>query len=284
MIDKEKPEKRPKIRETGRNIVKGHIMETTKNTGDNDIKTAGAKTYQTTAFKPRPALLLDVLPEEDMKKTPPAAVEKAGTKPEDNQNKPDEILAQLLKNAETLALRTQSSKMRWQLATLVMGTLLVPAVLLIGLMLYEMTVGGMQKGRLTMENQMLKSQVNSAGVQINGLKKEIENLVNHKSKATGGSHVASTALVGVASIKKEQKAVEKNRHRAAAAEQVIGTSRIEAIKKGKYPTGVSKTELMAALGRPDRVYAARNYEQLLYFGQKPGRFWFIGGNLVQTSD
>ena len=140
-------------------------METTKKTGANDIKAAGAKTHQTTVFKPRPALLLDVLPEENMTKSPPAAVQKDGTKPAGNQDKPDEMLTQLLMNAETLAQRTQSSKMRWQLATLVMGTLLVPAGLLIGLMLYEMTVGRMQKGRLTMENQTLKSQVNSAGVQ-----------------------------------------------------------------------------------------------------------------------
>ena len=259
-------------------------METTKNTGSNNIKAAGAKTHQTTVFKPRPALLLDVLPEENMTKTPPETVQKDGAKPADNQNKPDEMLTQLLMNAETLAQRTRSSKMRWQLAALMMGILLVPAGLLIGLMSYEMTVGGMQKGRLTMENQTLKNQVNSAGVQVDGLKKEIEILRKRNAEAAVAPRSFAATDNPAASIKKEQKPVEKNRHRAAAAEQVIGTSRIEAIKKGKYPTGASKTELMSALGRPDRVYAARNYEQLLYFGRKPGRFWFIGGYLVQTSD
>jgi ribosomal protein L12E/L44/L45/RPP1/RPP2 len=257
---------------------------TTKITDVTDIKTTGVKTYQTTAFKPRPALLLDVLPEENMKNTPPAAVQKAGTKPAGNQKKPDEILVQLLKNAETFAQRTRSSKMRWQLATLVTGTLLVAAGLLIGLMSYEMTAGGMQKGRLEMENQTLKSQVNSAGVQVDGLKKEIENLKRRNAEAAVVPRSFAATAIPAASIKKEQKPVENNRQQAAAAEQVIDTSRVEAIKKGKYPMGASKTELMAALGQPDRVYSARHYEQLLYFGQKPGRFWFIGGYLVQTSD
>ncbi len=277
--------KRPKIREAGRNIVKGHIMETmSKETGVAKIKTAEVKTHQTTAFRPKPTLLLDVLPEDNMTNWPPAAVQKDGTKPADNQEKPDQILAQLLENAETFAQRTQSSKMRWQLATLVMGILLVPAILLIGLMSREMTVGGIKKGQMAMEYQMLKSQVNSADIQVGGLKKEIENLKKRNAEAAVVPRSFAAAAIPAASTRKEPKPVENNRHQAAAAEQVIDTSRIDAIKKGKYPMGASKTELMAALGHPDRVYSARNYEQLLYFGRKPGRFWFIGGYLVQTSD
>jgi hypothetical protein len=45
---------------------------------------------------------------------------------------------------------------------------------------------------------------------------------------------------------------------------------------------MTKTELIAVLGEPDRVYMSKNYEQLVYFGHKPGRFWLIGGHLVEV--
>jgi hypothetical protein len=36
------------------------------------------------------------------------------------------------------------------------------------------------------------------------------------------------------------------------------------------------------MGEPDRVYNARGYEQLVYFGKKPGRFWLTGGHVTQV--
>lgn len=259
---------------------------TTKKNGAAKIETAEVKTYQTIAFKPRPTLLLDVLPEgdfqtESIKPGEQTAGQDAGGRAGDD---PQEMLGTLLRNAETCALRTQRAKMRWQLAVLVMGTLLVPAGLLIGLMTYEKNIGVTQKGRLEMENQTLKSRVNSAGVQIDGLKREIENLKKRNAESSVAPRSFATVAAPAASINEEQKPTENNRQQAAAAGQVIDMGRVEAIKKGKYPMGASKTELMAVLGQPDRTYAARNYEQLLYFGQKPGRFWFIGGYLVQASE
>jgi hypothetical protein len=36
------------------------------------------------------------------------------------------------------------------------------------------------------------------------------------------------------------------------------------------------------MGEPDRVYNARGYEQLVYFGKNPGRFWLIDGHVVRV--
>ena len=75
-------------------------METmAKKTGVAKIETAGVKTYQTTAFKPKPALLLDILPDDDVRSSIPATGQKTGSKPASNQDKPDEMLVQLVKNA-----------------------------------------------------------------------------------------------------------------------------------------------------------------------------------------
>jgi hypothetical protein len=70
----------------------------------------------------------------------------------------------------------------------------------------------------------------------------------------------------------------------AVAEQALDAGRIEAIRKGTFPKGAAKGELIAALGEPDRIYKSRGYEQYVYFDKKPGRVWFIGNWLVQTSE
>jgi hypothetical protein len=239
-----------------------------------------------TPFRPTPVLLLDVLAEggsqtESIKPEARAVGEIPDEQAGDNRQ---DMMESLLRNAETCAHRTQKAKMRWQLTSLVMGTLLISAGLLIGLMTYKINIAGTQRGRLAIENQTLKSQTDSAGIQIDGLKNEIENLMKRKPEASSYLHGAATASAGAASIKNEEKRPVNNVQQAVTAEQAIQPSRIEAIKKGKYPLGTSKTELMTVLGKPDRIYAARNYEQLVYFGRKPGRFWFVGEHLTQTTE
>jgi hypothetical protein len=262
-------------------------METmSKGTGVARIETAGVKTYQTTAFKPRPTLLLDVLPEDNMTNSPPVAIQKAGLKPAGNQDKPDEIFAQLLKNAETFAQRTQSSKMRWQLATLIMGlTLATAAVLIACLAIYSA-----HQHQRKLANQNLTGQLNTLKSQIGGFQNEIEALISRNTELAGENSRLKYQTNLPASKKQDAfiaenaKNAEKKSKINSAVSAESGTSRVEAIKKGKILSGASKTELITALGQPDRVYAARNYEQLVYFGRKPGRFWFIGGYLVQATE
>jgi hypothetical protein len=60
------------------------------------------------------------------------------------------------------------------------------------------------------------------------------------------------------------------------------TGRIEVKKKSTYSRGTTKNELISALGEPDRVYKSRGYEQLVYFGRNPGRFWLVNEQVVQV--
>jgi regulator of replication initiation timing len=224
----------------------------------------GAKTkYQSQPFNPKATLLLDVLPAESVK---PAA-----SKPGES---PEKLLQGLLLNTEASAERTQFAKRKWQLVSLLTGMLLIAAVAIIGWLYLETGATVTLRGRLQIENQSLREQANLAGSQITGLKSEMEALLsrnielateNAKLKSQNASPVASRP----AAVSRQSASVD--------------ASRIEAIRKGTYSNGTTKAELIAAIGEPDRVYNARGYEQLVYFGKKPGRFWLIGGHVVQAS-
>jgi len=223
----------------------------------------GAKTkYQSQPFNPKATLLLDVLPAESVK---PAA-SKQGESPE-------KLLQGLLLNTEASAERTQFAKRKWQLVSLLTGMLLIAAVAIIGWLYLETSATATLRGRLQVENQSLREQANLAGSQITELKSEIEALLsrnielateNAKLKSQNASPVASRP----AAVSRQSASVD--------------ASRIDAMRKGTYSNGATKAELVAAIGEPDRVYNARGYEQLVYFGKKPGRFWLIGGHVVQV--
>jgi hypothetical protein len=168
-----------------------------------------------------------------------------------------------------------------------LAMLLVPAVAVIGWLYVETNVTGKQRGRLQMENQSLREQLNTASTQITGFKNETEGMLSRNIELTNeNTKLKSQSSMPEAiapAVKMEQKPVALNVVAAAPA-PTPDASRIEAIKKGKYPSGTTRTELITVLGEPDRVYKARGYEQLVYFGHKPGRFWLIGNWLVETSE
>jgi hypothetical protein len=223
----------------------------------------GAKTrYQSQPFNPKATLLLDVLPAEGVK---PAA-----SKPVES---PEKLLQGLLLNTEASAERTQFAKRKWQLVSLLTGMLLIAAVAIIGWLYLETSATATLRGRLQVENQSLKEQTTLAGSQITELKSEVEALLsrnielateNAKSKSQNASPIASRP----AAVSRQSASID--------------ASRIDAIRKGTYSNGATKAEIIAAMGEPDRVYNARGYEQLVYFGKNPGRFWLVGGHIVQV--
>jgi regulator of replication initiation timing len=223
----------------------------------------GAKTkYQSQPFNPKATLLLDVLPAEGVK---PAA-SKQGESPE-------KLLQGLLSNTKTSAEWTQFAKRKWQLVSLLTGILMIAAIAIIGWLYSETGATATLRGQLQVENQSLREQANLAGSQITELKSEMEALLGRNIElATENAKLKSQNASPVAS------------RPAAASRQSasVDASRIEAIKKGTYSNGATKAELVAAMGEPDRVYNARGYEQLVYFGQKPGRFWLIDGHVVKV--
>jgi regulator of replication initiation timing len=221
----------------------------TKNTSVAE-RTVDKNQYQ--AFNPKATLLLDVLPAEGVK---PAA-SKPGAQG-------------LLSNTKAPAKWTQLAKIKWQLVSLLTGILLIAAIAIIGWLYSETSATATLQG----ENQSLREQANLAGSQITELKSGMEALLNR-----------NTELVTENAKLKSQNASPVASRPAAASRQSasVGASQTDAIKKGTYSKGTTKAELIAAMGEPDRIYNARGYEQLVYFGQKPGRFWLIGGHVVRS--
>jgi regulator of replication initiation timing len=202
------------------------------------------------------------------------------------------MLKQLLMSTEASAERTQFSRRKWQFASLILAMMLIPAFVIIGWLYLEMNVTGTQRGRLQMKNQTLKEQLNTADTQIAGFTDERQALLNQnielaneniKLKSQNAQTIASAPAQAVETEQKPegQQVTSKNDEFEG---QAIDAGRVEAIRKGTYPRGAARAELIAVLGEPDRVYKARGYEQLVYFGHKPGRFWFIGNWLVETSE
>ncbi|MGA2070232.1 MAG: hypothetical protein ABSG97_02690 [Sedimentisphaerales bacterium] len=158
---------------------------------------------------------------------------------------------------------------KWQLVSLLTGILLIAAIAIIGWLYRETSAAGTQRDRLEVENQSLKEQLNLAGTQIAGLKNEMETLLNRNiGPANENPNSKSQTVSPVAAI--------ASRHSAS-----VDTSRINVTRRGTNSSGTTRDELIGALGEPDRVYTARGYEQLVYFDKKPGRFWLIGGHVVQ---
>jgi hypothetical protein len=227
---------------------------------------------QSTAFKPKATLLLDVQPGDSLKK--PANKQEQDVRLR-SVEAPGELLQQLLMNTEASALRTQSVKMKWQLATLILGLLLASAGAAIGWLVAGTNADGNRQGQMEMQNMSLKGHLDAANAQVAGLKSEIDTLVNRNLELAGENAQLKSQIKPSAAVASTSPTAAKT---IAAA-----TSAID-LQKGTYPKGASRAELTAVLGEPDRVYKTRNYEQLVYFGRKPGRFWFIGGFLVQTTE
>ena len=239
-------------------------------------------------FRPRAALLLDILPSERTK----AIATKPVTGPDESSQ---EMLQGLLMRTEASAQRTQSSRMKWQLATLALAMLLASMLIVTAWLHIETSTTGTQKARLEMENQTLKEQMNTAGIQINGFKGELDTLLNRNLELAGEisklkpQNQPATVIPSAAITRQEQRVSGQNRQTGVSNASVVmgqplDSGRIEAIRKGTFPNGASRDELKAVLGQPDRIYKSGRYEQWVYFGRKPGRFWFIGQWLVQSAE
>ncbi|MBN2020933.1 MAG: hypothetical protein JW749_12005 [Sedimentisphaerales bacterium] len=255
-------------------------------------KTKSQPKYQTKPFQPKPSLLLDILPAEEFEsgvKEPPTPDTESDAALKSNISQED-MLQQLLLNTEKSANRTQSSRMKWQVSSLILLMLLLPMVFITGGLYIENIATGARYGRLQVDNRLLQEQLNSAGIHITGLKGELDTLLNRNLELAGEvanlcGAVKTQAKSEPSGLAPAETAVIKTLPRpAAVAEQYFDPHRIEAMRKGTFPNGVTKDELIAVLGQPDRIYTSRNYEQFVFFGRKPHRFWFIGNWLVQTSN
>ena len=261
---------------------KGRIMETrtqnatitewppARETSDGEVK--AREESQSGPFEPRATLLLDVAPTENDNATPHHTAQGPAKEP------PEDMLRLLLMNTEASARRMQSSRSKWQFASLMLGMLLIAAAAVVGWLYLDIGTKVTPRAELKIENGSLKGQLNTAGVQIAGFKNEVEALLSRNIElAAENAKLKSQSNASIAAV---PPAVAKA---IPTAEQTPDAGRVEAIKKGTFTNGTTRAELTAALGKPDRVYKSRNYEQLVYFGRKPGRFWLVENRLVQVS-
>jgi len=234
-------------------------MET--KTGNSTVSEGAAKPkIQSSPFKLSPTLLLDVT--------------SSGGRSYGADETAEGMLQQLVINTEVSAQLMQLSRRKWQLATLVLGLLFAATIATTIWLNIETKAAETQRSRLLAENQSLKEQLNISGTQITGLKGETEILLNRNIELAGeNSQLKSLkqSAVAPAPVVTEAKQAPEN-------------PRIEAIRKGTYPEGTTKDELISALGEPDRVYKSEKYEQFVYFGKKPGRFWFADKWLMRTAE
>jgi hypothetical protein len=172
---------------------------------------------------------------------------------------PEKLLHGLLSNTEVTAEKTPFEKKKWQLVSLLMGTLFVIAAAIAVWLAFEMSITATLRNQLEAENQSLREQLTLAGSQIAGLKNELDVLHRNMESAAENGNL------------KQQGAATSSKSASA-----------DTIRKGTYSRGSTKAELIAAMGEPDRIYNSRGYEQLVYFGKKPGRFWLVDGRVVQV--
>lgn len=211
--------------------------------------------YQT--FSPKATLLLNVLPA-DAGKTSVEPIKKQT--PASQSEEPSEKLLQgLLSNMDTSSEKTRFEKRKWQLASLLTGILFTIAAAIIVWLALEIGAAGTRQNQLETENQSLREQLNLASSQITDLKNQM-----------------------AAQLTRNTEPAAENAKSQAPAPVAAVSSKAVSTRNGTSYKGTTKAELIAAMGEPDRVYNSRGYEQLVYFSQKPGRFWLINGRVVQV--
>ncbi len=227
------------------------------------IEQKKAENRQYQAFNPKPTLLLNVA-DKDSRNTI-QSIQKQ------NISSNQETLQGFL-NTEASARKLQLAKRKWQILTFMLEVLLIGCLTIIGWLYLKANITEKQHARMLIENQQLIEQSKIAGLQISGFKDEMDKLINRNIELVNeNAKLKSQSSAPVVSY-------------TAKKPEAIDTSRVEDIKKGIFSNGTTKDALIAALGEPDRIYNSNGYEQLVYFGKKPGRFWLIEGHLFQTSD
>jgi hypothetical protein len=215
---------------------------------------------------------------------------------EKNGDQPEIFLHTLLTNAEGAAQRNDVSRRKWQFLSLLSLMLIVPACAAIVWLYTDLNVMTTRDAKLIIENKALVEQANLAGAkttdpgsQLETLQSENLRLLLENANLKAQNDVLLSRLD---SLSKTPQTVQSAQGtaiaQAVAASQSapleLNQSRLDAIKRGTYPADMTKGELVAVLGQPDRILKSDKYEQLIYFNRSPGRFWFSNGPFLNTTE
>lgn len=248
-----------------------------------------------TTLRQQGRTLIDVDASEKLKEA------KQTTLDENQLPTPEVLLQRLLAKAEVSAQKSDMSRKKWQLLSLV-SLMLFAAALYVTIWIYMDTSPlTTNQIRLRMDNQALTKQLHSANTEVSDLSRQLDLLLNTNSqlvaenanlKAQNSSPSIrveslnqpnqSADNVELTNITGKSTALESNWPKAKGTPQ--DQSQLNAIRKGIYPQDMTKAELIAALGKPDRIYKGKLYEQLVYFDRSPGRFWFKNGPFLEASE
>ncbi len=200
------------------------------------------------------------------------------------------LMQHALAQAQASANFIIRSRSRWQLAAFTLMAALAISLIANIVMGFRTTGLGFKNEQLFMDNYQLTEQLETVKADIGQLNARTDIL------RTMNTQLAKENAVYKADQKKLLAKLQTSQQTPASAtdrqtgdeprftrtaEQSAGAprtgfrmARIEAIRSGRYPSDMRKSELIAALGQPDRSYANDLYEQVVYFGRNPGRFWF----------
>jgi hypothetical protein len=185
---------------------------------------------------------------------------------------PEVLLQRLLAGAETAALKSSISLKKWQLFSFVL-LICLAGVLVVGVLLYmDVNVLSADQGRLRMDKYSVTEQLDLAGAKLSEFEMQVETLRNQNNQLAVESKPVDDEVAEVR--------IEPEPPRPLPQDQ----GRLGDIKKGIYPHDMTRAELIAGLGEPDRIYKDTRYEQLVYFERSPGRFWFKNGPFAGTAE
>ncbi len=251
-----------------------------------------AQENRITTLRQQGRTLIDVDASEKLKET------KQTTLDENQLPTPEVLLQRLLAKTEIWAQKIEMSRKKWQLLSLVSLMLFAAALYVTIWLVMDTSALTTDQVRLRMDNQALTEQLHSANTKVSGLSRQLDLLLNTNSQLVAenanlkaqnsSSSIRVESLnqsadnVELTNITGKSTALESNWPKAKSTPQ--GQSRLNAIRKGIYPQDMTKAELIAALGKPDRVYKGKPYEQLVYFDRSPGRFWFKNGPFLEASE
>ncbi len=221
------------------------------------------------------------------------------TTADENQTPSLEFLLQrLLAKAETSARKNEISRKRWQLVSFV-SLMLFAAAFFTCLWVY-MEVNALTKDQdtLRMDKHTLTEQLQLAGTKVSEFSWQIDLLKNQNDrfaienanlKTQNGSLSTRAESLSQSAATAELKqpagrpiVPDDKTHQPKPTPQ--DQRRLNAIQEGNYPQDMTRTELTAALGEPDRIYKDEVYEQLVYFDRAPGRFWFKNGPFLRAAE
>ncbi|UCE99247.1 MAG: hypothetical protein JSV82_08785 [Planctomycetota bacterium] len=188
------------------------------------------------------------------------------------------MIRTFLAKAEASAQKSEISRKRWQLLAFV-------SLLLLAATLYAAVWAHAQLSALTNyipASYMGEGRLQAANLKVAELTQQIEQLriTNAHLTLENAGLEAQYSLLAIEgqSIKEPAQAEPAQPEPPAHDEE-----RLTAIRNRMYPEDMTKDELIAALGRPDRLYKTELYEQLVYFERSPSRFWFKNGPFLHAA-